>query len=50
MTKVLFEKLEDDPAVQFAHAIERGEAPVGNGRCKGEIALDDALGLLKLAA
>ncbi|RCS23084.1 glutathione S-transferase family protein [Phyllobacterium salinisoli] len=46
----LFEKLENDPAVQFAHAVERGDAPAGNGGFKGEIALDEALSALKLAA
>ncbi|YBV94932.1 glutathione S-transferase family protein (plasmid) [Phyllobacteriaceae bacterium JZ32] len=46
----LLEKLESDPAVQFAHAVERGEAPVGSGGFKGEISLEEALGVLKSAA
>ncbi|MBR0642626.1 glutathione S-transferase family protein [Plastoroseomonas hellenica] len=39
----LFEALERDPAVQFAHAIERGEAPAPGPAFRGEISLDDAL-------
>ncbi|KXF75144.1 glutathione S-transferase [Paramesorhizobium deserti] len=46
----LFDKLEADPAVRFAHAIERGEAPAGNGAFRGEISLDDALDTLRQAA
>lgn len=46
----LFEKLENDPAVQFAHAIERGEGVVSGGAFPAEIALEDALQLLRQAA
>jgi glutathione S-transferase len=46
----LFEKLEADPAVRFAHAIERGETAVSTGGFKGEISLDDALRQQALAA
>ncbi|MGF6231776.1 glutathione S-transferase [Inquilinus ginsengisoli] len=46
----LFERLEADPAVQFAHAIERGEPARGTGGFRGEIGLEDALGRAKLAA
>lgn len=37
----LVEKLEADPAVRFAHAIERGEAAAGSGAFRGEIALSE---------
>ena len=37
----LFEKLEADPAVRFAHAIERGDAAVSGGGFRGEVSLDD---------
>jgi glutathione S-transferase len=46
----LFEKLEADPAVRFAHAIERGETAISTGGFKGEISLDDALRQQALAA
>jgi len=46
----LFEKLEADPAVQFAHAIERGERARSTGAFVGEVALDDVLGHLAQAA
>lgn len=46
----LFERLEADPAVQFAHAIERGEAARGIGGFRGEIGLEEALGRVKPAA
>ncbi|MCE8033311.1 glutathione S-transferase family protein [Billgrantia tianxiuensis] len=32
-------RLDDDPAVQFARAIERGEQPVGQGHFKGHVSL-----------
>jgi glutathione S-transferase len=35
-----FRRMELDPGVQFALAIERGEAPAGNGACLGHVALD----------
>lgn len=46
----LFDKLEDDPAVQFAHAIERGEKALGAGGFQGEVSLDEMLGVLAKAA
>jgi glutathione S-transferase len=46
----LFERLEADPAVQFAHAIERRETARGTGGFRGEIGLEEALGRVKLAA
>lgn len=39
----LFETLERDPAVQFAHAVERGEEPPPGPAFRGEISLEDAL-------
>ncbi|MHB0954548.1 MAG: glutathione S-transferase family protein [Allorhizobium sp.] len=46
----LFEKLEADPAVRFAHAIERGENAIGGGAFLGEVTLDDVLRQRALAA
>jgi glutathione S-transferase len=46
----LFERLEADPAVRFAHAIERGEPVRGAGGFRGEVGLDEALGLMRQAA
>lgn len=46
----LFETLEADPAVRFAHAIERGENAVSGGGFLGEISLDDVLRQQALAA
>lgn len=46
----LYEALEADPAVAFAHAIERQEAAVGAGGFRGEIALADTLPRLAQAA
>ncbi|WP_119392675.1 glutathione S-transferase family protein [Taklimakanibacter lacteus] len=40
----LFERLEDDPAVKFAHAIEHGDNPKGNGGFAGHVSLETALG------
>lgn len=42
----LFEALEADPAVQFAHAIERGENPKGAGGYRGSVELAQAAGAL----
>jgi len=42
----LFERLEADPAVQFAHAIERGEEPRGTGAFQGHVSLEEAVSLL----
>jgi len=46
----LFERLEADPAVQFAHAIEHGEPARSTGGFRGEIRLEEALEKVKLAA
>jgi glutathione S-transferase len=46
----LFEKLEADPAVQFAHAVERGETATSGGGFLGEVTLDDILDKQALAA
>lgn len=46
----LFDKLETDPAVRFAHAIERGEPAVSTGGFEGEVSLDDLLRRQALAA
>lgn len=39
----LFERLESDPAVKFAHAIERGEDVRGTGGFAGHVSLEQAL-------
>lgn len=41
----LFDKLEADPAVIFAHAIEAGETPKGAGGFRGHVALADLAGV-----
>lgn len=46
----LFEKLEADPAVRFAHAIERGDSAVSSGGFRGEVTLDEVLRQQALAA
>lgn len=46
----LYDKLEADPAVQFAHAIEGGRAATSRGGFRGEVGLDEALGLLRQVA
>lgn len=46
----LYDKLEADPAVIFAHAIERQEPATGAGGFVGEIAFDQVLDELLLAA
>jgi len=46
----LFEKLEADPAVRFAHAVERGETAVSGGGFLGEVPLDEVLRRQALAA
>lgn len=46
----LFERLEADPAVRFAHAIERGETVVSRGGFLGEVTLDHVLRQQALAA
>jgi glutathione S-transferase len=39
----LRERIEGTPAVQFALAVERGEAPTGCGACRGHVALADVI-------
>ena len=46
----LFERLEADPAVQFAHAIEHGDPARSSGGFRGEIGLEEALGRVRQAA
>lgn len=46
----LFEKLEADPAVRFAHAIECGDSAVSSGGFRGEVTLDEVLRQQALAA
>ena len=46
----LYERLEADPAVRFAHAIERGEPAISSGGFMGEISLDEVLRQQALAA
>ena len=46
----LFQRLGNDPGIRFAHAIEAGEAARGSGGFRGEVSLDEALGLLPAAA
>ena len=36
-------RLEADPAVRFATALENGEAPKGSGAMRGQIPLEDVL-------
>jgi glutathione S-transferase len=38
-------RLEADPAVVFAHAVENGETPRGSGACTGYVALEDLLAM-----
>lgn len=38
-------RLEADPAVIFAHAVENGEAPRGAGACTGYVELSDLLAM-----
>lgn len=39
----LYQRLQDDPAVRFAHAIERQDMAQTTGRFLGEVSLDEAL-------
>ncbi|GMU06544.1 hypothetical protein [Corallococcus caeni] len=39
----LFERLEADAGVRFAHAIEKGETPQGSGAFQGYVRLAEAL-------
>ncbi|HEX2526287.1 MAG TPA: glutathione S-transferase family protein [Geminicoccus sp.] len=42
----LFRRLQEDPAVRFAQAIEHGERAQGGGGFAGHVGLDDALRLV----
>lgn len=46
----LFEKLQADPAVQFANAIEQQRPAVSAGGFQGEVGLDEALASIRSAA
>jgi glutathione S-transferase len=46
----LYDRLEADPAVVFAHAIERQEPATGAGGFAGEVAFEEVLEQLPLAA
>jgi glutathione S-transferase len=46
----LYERMQQEPAVRFAHAIEHRQEAKGNGGFRGEVDLAEALGLLKQAA
>jgi glutathione S-transferase len=46
----LYQRMQQEPAVRFAHAIEHQEKAESIGRFLGEIDLDEALGLLCRAA
>jgi glutathione S-transferase len=41
----LYEKLQDDPAVRFAHAIEAEEPAASSRACTGQLGLHEALAL-----
>ncbi|WP_175207657.1 glutathione S-transferase family protein [Achromobacter anxifer] len=40
----LRQRLEDDPAVRYAVALESGESPGGSGLCKGHVPLETLIG------
>lgn len=46
----LYQRMLQEPAVRFAHAIEHREKPESTGKFLGEIDLEEALGLLREAA
>jgi glutathione S-transferase len=46
----LYEKMKEDPAVRFAHAIEHEEPATSTGGFAGQVSLDDALRLMKKPA
>ena len=46
----LYERMLEDPAFRFAHAIEHEEPAVSAGGFEGHVSLDDVLGLIKKAA
>ncbi|MCY1383876.1 hypothetical protein D9M69_720460 [compost metagenome] len=39
----LRQRLENDPAVRYATALETGESPSGSGLCKGHVPLDELI-------
>lgn len=39
----LRQRLENDPAVKYATALEAGESPSGSGFCKGHVPLDELI-------
>lgn len=41
--KALYDRLQADPAVRFAHAVERGEEAASGGGFRGEVALAETL-------
>jgi glutathione S-transferase len=45
----LYERLQDDPAVRFAHAIEEQREARTTGGFRGHVSLDEALGLAAAA-
>jgi glutathione S-transferase len=45
----LYRRLQQDPGVRFAHAIEHGEAAAGSGGFAGHVRLDDVLDELRAA-
>ncbi len=46
----LYERMQQEPAVRFAHAIEHRQDAKSSGGFRGEVDLAEALGLLKQAA
>jgi len=46
----LYERMQEEPAVRFAHAIEHRQEAKSSGGFRGEVGLAEALGLLKQAA
>lgn len=46
----LYERLQEDPAVRFAHAIEHGEPAAGAGGFSGHVTLAEAAAALNRAA
>ena len=45
----LHRRLQDDPAIRFAHAIEHGQPATGTGGFAGHVSLDEALRLASAA-
>lgn len=46
----LYQRMQQEPAVRFAHAIEHREKAESTGKFQGEVTLEEALGLLRQAA